>query len=114
MHSKPWTNCSLPIIPEKNRVRQLDLAICKGGCNRLTKITNTSRQMCGNCTEKRRYLGELCEVPDCQKMADGTNVFRPKDGHMLCFQCYEVWINNKDWVFERLIEERSAWLALFT
>jgi len=109
--SEPWKNCLLPKIPKEERVKSRSLAICKGGCNRLMKIINITYQLCSKCHPRHLYFGEVCEVPSCGVVSDGSMGFTNREGHILCENCRVSWNRNKSWVFERLIEERAAWLT---
>jgi len=106
-----WKNCLLPKIPKEERVKMNELGICKGGCNRFTKIHNTPHQLCRSCVFLYRYFGEVCEVPACGAVSDGSIRFTRREGHILCLACHSRWLENKHWAFERLIEERVSWLA---
>ena len=52
MSFKKWQNLPFAEVPRQDRVKKGELAICRGGCNRLSKIKNTTYQLCGTCVGK--------------------------------------------------------------
>ena len=86
------------------------MAICRGGCNRLSKIKNTTYQLCGTCVGKWHYHDYACDVPNCESVADGTIIFYTKENKMLCKSCYGAWSNRDYCVWERFVESRHSWL----
>jgi hypothetical protein len=106
-----FKNCLLPKIPKEERVKNRALGICKGGCNQLTSIEQSVYQLCNGCAFLYRYFGEVCDVPACGAVSDGSIRFTRREGHILCGYCHTNWHKHKDWAFERFIEERASWLA---
>ena len=111
-----WEASPLVPVPEKERVREVDgvkpLAICKGGCNRLCRIQNTTYQLCEPCCRKYRYFGRECDVPNCESTSDGKTTFYSKEGKYVCGGCFNAWQNIKYCIWERFVEERHLHLAL--
>ena len=105
-----WKNCPLPIIPKEDRVKQRELAICQGGCNKLSKIDNTTYQLCSTCGKKWRYHGYSCDVPNCESVADGSIRFNKTENKIFCVNCYESWHNMDFCIWERFVEERHLYL----
>ena len=58
---KTFQNVPLKIIPKEDRVKIKELAICQGGCNRLSKIANSPYKLCSTCIHKWRYYGYSCD-----------------------------------------------------
>jgi len=103
-----WKNCPLPIIPVAERLRAKTIGICNGSCNSLKKITNTTHQLCSQCSKKYRFYGESCDVPNCNTIADGSIGFNLKENKIVCMNCYMMWQNKlKFCAWERLVEERD-------
>jgi ribosomal protein S14 len=110
MSFKKWQNVPLKIIPEGDRVKARELAICQGGCNKLSSIHTTPYQLCSTCGNKWRYHGHSCDVPNCEAIADGTIEFNTRENKMLCKSCYMAWSNRDYCVWERFVESRHSWL----
>jgi hypothetical protein len=106
MSFKKYHNVPFKEIPEENRVKSKELAICQGGCNSIKRIENTTYQLCSNCSGKWRYHSHSCDVPNCESVADGSMKFYPKENKMLCQGCYESWKRMKFFVWERFVESR--------
>jgi hypothetical protein len=96
MSFKKWQNVPLKIIPKEDRVKARELAICQGGCNKLSKIHNTTYQLCSTCGNKWRYHGYSCDVPNCESVADGTIDLIQKKTKCLCK--IVIWL-GKTWIF---------------
>ena len=103
---KAYQNCSLPVIPLEERVKSRDLAICKGGCNRIMKISQTKYQLCSTCSSKHRYVGGLCDIPNCDKQPIHTTYNK-----VLCKNCHMVWRNLQFCHWDRLVEQRRLQAA---
>jgi hypothetical protein len=97
------------IVPEENRVRTQELAICQGGCNSIKPINNILYQLCKNCSDKWRYYGHSCDVPNCDAVADGSISFKTKENKMLCRNCYKSWKLMKFCIWERFVESRHLY-----
>ena len=110
MSFKTFQNVPFKEIPEENRVKQRELAICHGGCNSIKSIHNTSYQLCGTCSNKWRYHGYSCDVPNCDALADGSISFYNKENKMLCENCYSSWKMMKFCIWERFVEQRHLHL----
>jgi len=107
---KKFQNVPLKIIPKEDRVKTGTLAICKGGCNRLSKISNTTYQLCPTCGPKWTYHGYSCDVPNCESEADGTIVFKKKENKMVCGNCYYSWQKMDFCSWEHLVESLQSHL----
>jgi hypothetical protein len=105
-----YQNVPLKIIPKEDRVKKGELSICQGGCNRLSKINNTTYQLCSTCSGKWTYHGYACDVPNCEAVADGTIRFYTKENKMLCSSCYQSWKKMNYCIWERFVESRHSWL----
>jgi hypothetical protein len=97
------------IVPEENRVKQKELGICQGGCNSVKPIDNVPYQLCSNCSNKWRYHGYSCDVPNCESVADGSIIFKFKENKMLCGGCYSSWKLMKYCIWERFVEQRHLY-----
>ena len=106
MGFKTFQNVPLKITPKEDRVKTKTLAICQGGCNRLSKIENTTYQLCSTCSKKWRYYGYECDVPNCESVADGSMTFNLKDDKMMCHSCYQNWGRMDFCIWERFVEKR--------
>ena len=106
MGFKTFQNAPFGEIPKKDRVKTNTLAICQGGCNRLSKINNTTYQLCSTCSDKWRYHGYECDVPNCEFVADGSIRFIKKENKMLCVACFGSWVVMKFCIWERFVEKR--------
>ena len=110
MSFKKWQNIPFAEVPLQDRVKHKELAICRGGCNRLSKIKNTTYQLCSSCASRWRYHGHSCDVSNCDSVADGKIIFHSKENKMLCAKCYGTW-QIMDWcIWERFLEERELYL----
>lgn len=109
MSFNSFHNVPFKEIPEENRVKKTELAICQGGCNSIKSIANTTYQLCGNCGDKWRYHGYSCDVPNCESVADGSMVFQQKENKMLCKNCCQSWGIMKLCVWERFVEQRHLY-----
>ena len=109
MSFKSFHNVPFKEIPEENRVKKTELAICHGGCNSIKSIANTPYQLCSNCSDKWRYHGHSCDVPNCDSVADGSMIFYTKENKMLCLGCYDSWRTMKFCVWERFVESRHLY-----
>ena len=107
---KRFQNVPFNEIPKKDRVKQKTLAICQGGCNRLTKINNATYQLCGTCSNLWRYHGHSCDVPNCESVADGSIGFQTRENKMMCANCYQSWRTMDFCIWERFVEERHLYL----
>jgi len=105
-----WSKCPLPIIPEEKRVKKGELAICKGGCNSIRKIHHTKYQLCTTCIYYWRYYGNVCDVSDCESVADGKTSFRLKEAKIICDGCYSSWKTMKFSQWEKFEEKRILFL----
>jgi hypothetical protein len=110
MTFKTFQNVPFKKIPKKDRVKCQTLAICQGGCNRLSKITNTTYQLCFTCSYKWRYHGYSCDVPNCESVADGSISFHTRENKMICRNCYKSWKYIGFCIWERFVEQRHLWL----
>jgi len=109
MAFKTFQNVPLKIIPKEDRVKLNSLAICQGGCNKLSKIGNTPYQLCNSCSPKWRYHGYSCDVPNCDSVADGTTSFNTKENKIICHNCYQSWKKMKFCIWERFVEKRHLY-----
>jgi ribosomal protein S14 len=107
---KKYQNVPFNEIPKKDRVKAKTLAICQGGCNRLSKINTTTYQLCLTCSGKWRYHGHSCDVPNCESVADGSIAFHTRENKMACGNCYRAWKRMDFCIWERFVEERHLWL----
>lgn len=110
----PFANTPLQEIPENDRVKSLELAICKGNCNSLRPIKNVKYQLCEPCRVVHAYHGFQCDIPSCGFMGDGkTPIFKKDiDGvKFLCSGCKQYWEKNGKPQWEKLVEDRRAWFA---
>ena len=103
---KTFQNVPLKIIPKEDRVKIKELAICQGGCNRLSKIANSPYKLCSTCIHKWRYYGYSCDVPNCESVADGSIPFYTRENKMACKNCYQSWTHMKYCIWERFVEKR--------
>ena len=106
MGFKTFQNVPLNIILKEDRVKIKELAICQGGCNRLSKIANSPYQLCSTCVHKWRYYGYACDVPNCESVADGSIPFYTRENKMACKNCYQSWTHMKYCIWERFVEKR--------
>jgi hypothetical protein len=106
MTFKTYQNVPLKEIPIDDRLKNGELAICQGGCNRLSKINNTTYQLCRTCTKKWRYYGYECDIPNCESVADGSIVFDTRENKMICSSCYQSWKRMKFCIWEWFVEKR--------
>ena len=109
MGFKKFQNVPFGEIPKEDRVKQGELEICKGGCNRLSKMWNTTYQLCDTCGAKWRYHGYDCDVPNCESVADGSIKFRLKENKMVCIACYQSWRKMNFCIWERYVEKRHLY-----
>lgn len=107
---KTYENVPLKVIPIDERVKNKTVAICHGGCNCMKAIANTTYQLCRGCSDRWRYLGHSCDVPNCDTVCDGTIRMQPKDGKMVCTKCYDAWKNMNYCIWEQFVEERNLYL----
>ena len=66
MDFKTFQNVPLKIILKEDRVKQGVLKICQGGCNRLSKISNTIYQ---TRTQVKKKHSEECFLILCSTMS---------------------------------------------
>ena len=108
---RTFKDCPLPIIPKAERIKQNTVGICNGSCNRMIELYNTTYNLCSPCSDKYRYYGASCDVPNCESVADGSIGFKSKENKMLCVNCCAMWKNKLNYcAWERLVEERHLWL----
>lgn len=107
---KTYENVPLEVIPIDERVKNKTVAICHGGCNCMKTIANTTYQLCRGCSDRWRYLGHSCDVPNCDTVCDGTIRMQPKHDKMVCTKCYDAWNNMNYCIWERFVEERNLYL----
>ena len=110
MSFKKWQNIPFKIIPEEDRVKYNGLAICRGGCNKMTVIVNTKYRMCGSCASRWRYHGHSCDVSNCDSVADGTIDVWTKQNKILCGSCKMAWSRMDFCVWEKFLESRHSFL----
>ena len=110
MSFKKYQNVPFGVIPKEDRVQWHELAICQGGCNKLSKIANTTYQLCSTCSDKWRYYNYDCDVPNCEAVADGTIHFNTKENKLVCIRCYGSWRSMKFCIWERFVESRHLFL----
>ena len=103
---KKFQNVPLKIIPKEDRVKNGELGICQGGCNRLSKINNNTYQLCRTCISKWRYHGYECDVPNCESVADGSRLFTHTKNKMMCESCCQHWRRLDFCIWERFVEKR--------
>jgi hypothetical protein len=106
---KTFQNVPFKKIPKEDRVKMKGLAICQGGCNRLSKISNGLYQLCGTCSDKWRYYGYSCDVPNCESVADGSILFYTRENKMVCVNCSKSWTRMKYCIWERFVEKRHLY-----
>jgi hypothetical protein len=106
MSFKMYQNVPFKEIPKENRVKKGELAICRGGCNSIKPINNTTYQLCKSCSPKWRHHGHSCDVPNCESVADGSRGFFIKENKMLCKGCYLSWKKMNYCIWERFVEQR--------
>lgn len=106
---KTFQNIPLETIPIEKRVKKNTVTICKGGCNSIKKIYNTTYQLCQNCSSKWRYYGQSCDVPNCEAVCEGTIRFQTRENKILCRGCGDTWKNMNYCTWERLVEKRHSW-----
>jgi hypothetical protein len=109
MDFKTFQNVPLKIILKEDRVKQGVLKICQGGCNRLSKISNTIYQLCSTCTKKWRYHSYACDVPNCESVGEGLRTLMTKENKMVCDNCYMSWRGMKFCIWERFVEKRHLY-----
>ncbi len=111
MAFKKFHNVPLKKIPKGEGTKKGDIVICHGGCNCMKSIVNTTYQLCKNCTDKWRYHGYECDVPNCESVADGSKLFTPsiKENKMICDSCYQSWRKMKFCIWERFVEKRHLY-----
>jgi len=110
MSFKKFQNVPLKIIPKEDRVKSKAVAICRGGCNSLSKIRNTTYQLCNTCSPKWCYHGYECDVPNCDSVADGTIVFTIKENKIMCESCRMYWNRMDNCIWEQFVEKRHLYL----
>jgi len=104
----PWANTNLIPISKEKRLKRNEIGICRGPCNCMTLIQNNTYQVCPSCAHLLKYLGEVCEVPNCKKYGDGQTRMATKGGHMLCGSCHSSYTKKcVNWEWERFVEYRS-------
>tara|TARA_R110001599_G_C12097075_1_gene646698 strand:- start:26 stop:964 length:939 start_codon:yes stop_codon:yes gene_type:complete len=115
---KAWKNCPLPIISKEERVSKNTISICKGSCNRMTKINNVIYKLCYGCACKYRFYGESCDVPNCESIAEGSIGFKLKENKIICVNCHAMWTYPRNngakgsvQIWERFVEERNLFLG---
>ena len=110
---KAWANSPLSPIPKEKRLKRGELGICKGGCNCLTKIQTPEYQTCEKCSDRLRYLGAECDVPNCESVADGDTAFfyDRQEAKIVCNACKRAWQRMNKCQWERFVEERHLFLA---
>ena len=101
-----WQNLPFAEVPRQDRVSSKAVAICRGGCNKIARIDNPTYQLCSGCSNKWRYHGYSCDVPNCESEADGTIIFNKKENKMICHSCYMAWSRMDYCIWERLVESR--------
>ena len=101
-----WSKCPLPVIPEEKRVKYRELGICKGGCNCIRKIHNTTYQLCSNCNGKFNYFGNSCDVPECDSICDGSLRFFKKENKLICGNCRNSWQRMGNCHWDKFVEQR--------
>jgi hypothetical protein len=104
-----YENVPFEIIPKDERVINKTVTICKGGCNSITSITNTTYQLCRGCSDGWRYVGYSCDVPNCDTVCDGTIRMQPKENKMVCVKCFDAWKNMNYCIWERFVEKRHLY-----
>jgi len=105
-----YQNVPFRKIPEEDRVKHNGLAICQGGCNRLSKMYDITYQLCATCSNRWRYHGHSCDVPNCKSFADGKTSCFNKNNKIVCSACYNSWSNMDFCIWERFVESRHSFL----
>lgn len=109
-----WRNCPLRVIPKESRITNKGIGICKGGCNQIKAIWNSTYQLCASCANSWRYYGEKCEMPGCIKVSNGeTNdtTMHTLENKLLCNACHHTWRRKcLGWSWERFRDYRQAYL----
>ena len=100
-----FQNVPFEPVPKENRVKQKEVAICRGGCNRIKSISNTPFQLCSTCSKKWSYAGHNCDC--CESPLDGTIGGYFKENKIVCEGCYSSWKRLKFCDFEHLVEHRQ-------
>ncbi len=106
MTFKSYQNVPFAEVPLPDRVKYKELAICQGGCNKLSPIHNTTYNLCSRCSDKWRYYGYSCDVPNCDSVADGTTSFTKTNNKMVCNSCRISWNRMDNCIWERFVESR--------
>jgi len=111
---KAWANCPLPIIPKDERLRgssnHKPQGICQN-CNRITALNSTTYQLCASCSDKFRYYGITCDVPNCKSFGDGLIKIVFCHGKYVCGKCDNVWSRKKYNLWEEFVEHRHIQLS---
>ena len=103
-----WANTSLTPVSKEKRLGRHEIGICRGPCHKMTMIYNNKYQVCPSCAHYMKYLGEHCEVPNCEKYGDGKTRMTIRGGHMLCSPCHNSYTKKcAGWQWERFVEYRS-------
>lgn len=103
---KAWKNCPLPTIPQEERTKHKSVGICRGSCNSLKRIDNVTYQLCSHCSNKYRWFGASCDVPNCEAIGDGSLGFNTRENKIVCLHCYDLWRRMDFCIWERLVEQR--------
>jgi len=102
---KPNQHIPFGQVPKENRVKKGTVAICRGGCNEIRSIRNTTFQLCAICSHKWRYAGHDCDC--CETPLNGSIKGHFKENKIVCGNCYDTWQRLEFCVFERLVEHRN-------
>ena len=109
-----FTHTDLAPLPKEQRVKSMELAICRGNCNSLRRIKNTEYQLCETCRVALSYKGVKCDIPSCGFVGDGKSPIFKKDidgVKFLCSGCKQSWEKNGKPQWDKLVEDRAAWFA---
>jgi len=105
---KPFGKCPIQPVPEGSRLKKKEVGICRGGCNSLTKILNTTYQLCRECVDRQRYFGYECDA--CSTHFDGTVRGSYTQEKVLCNACKLAWKSMDFCDYEKFYEVRQGWL----
>lgn len=109
-----FTHADLAQIPKEQRVKSMELAICRGNCHSLRRIKNTKYQLCSTCNPNFAFKGIMCDIPCCGFVGDGKSPIFKKDidgVKFLCNGCKQSWEKKGKPQWDKLVEDRRAWLA---
>lgn len=109
-----FAHTDLAPLPKEQRVKSMELAICRGNCNSLRRIKNTKYQLCETCRVALSYKGVKCDIPSCGFVGDGKSPIFKKDidgVKFLCNGCKQSWEKNGKSQWDKLVEDRAAWFA---